>query len=74
MPKEFCIYADGLVHSSVCTSLTDEQATSRINEQLPTGIASQWEISPDEKFSTGEWNGCPCETFPDTHRHILFNC
>lgn len=74
MAEAFCIYADGLVHASVCTSLTDEQAIDRINEEFPTGIPNQWEISPDEKFASGERNGCPCETLPDTHRHLLFVC
>lgn len=70
---EFFVYSTGLCYSSVCTSLSDEEAIERLNEAWPTGIPSQWRIA-DEPFRTGEANPCPCEQKPETHRHILFNC
>jgi hypothetical protein len=70
---DFTAYAVGFVFASVCTSLTDAEATERLNLVHPTGISSRWSIA-DEPFRTGEPNGCPCNDRPDTHRHILFAC
>lgn len=67
-------YAIGVCSASVCTSLTDEQATAQLNETNPTGIASPWALSADPTFKTGQLNPRPCDDWPDTHRHILFNC
>lgn len=69
----FRAYAVGLVHTSACTSLTNEQATARLNEESPTGITSRWEVSA-ENFASGEVNGRACDIWPDTHRHLLFVC
>jgi hypothetical protein len=69
----FTAYAVGLVCASVCTSLSDTQATDLLNRQHPTGIDSPWRIA-DEPFATGEPNGCRCERNPQTHRHLLFTC
>lgn len=72
--KEFEIYAEGLVCTSVCTSLSVEEATVRLNQLRPSGIMSQWVKSEDKTFISGEPNPCPCNTHPDTHKHYLFNC
>lgn len=69
----FNVYSLGICCASVCTSLTDEQATNRLNESHPTGLDHGWSIA-DEAFQTGESNPCPCNDAPDTHRHILFVC
>lgn len=69
----FTAYAVGLVYASVCTSLTDTEATSRINTEHPTGVSSWWEIA-DEPFASGDPNGRPCDQRPATHRHLLFTC
>lgn len=69
----FAAYAVGLCSASVCTSLTDEQATARLNETEPTGISSPWSVA-DEDFANGDPNGRPCNTRPATHRHLLFHC
>ncbi|HWB37515.1 MAG TPA: hypothetical protein VHA75_15975 [Rugosimonospora sp.] len=70
----FVAYSVGVCSASACTSLTDEEAVARINEQYPTGISTAWEIAPDKTFATGQPNPTPCEHHPETHRHILFNC
>lgn len=69
----FVAYAVGFVCASVCTDLTDEEATERLNWDHPTGV-HPWEVSADETFRTGEPNPCPCPDAPAPRRHILFNC
>lgn len=72
--EDFHVYAMGLCNASVCTSLTDEQATARINETNPTGIARTWQLSDNSTFAGGDPHPCPCNEKPDTHRHLLFSC
>lgn len=56
----------------ICTSLTDDEATARINRENPTGISSAWSVA--DHFREGEANGQPCDESPETHRHLLFIC
>lgn len=72
MALDFFCYSWGLVYASVCTSLSDEEATHQLNLTHPTGV-SPWKIA-DEPFRSGQPNPLPCERNPQTHRHILFNC
>jgi hypothetical protein len=69
----FFMYRYGLSHCSVCTTLSDEDATDRLNTDNSTGISSPWAISEDKTFSGGEPHPCPC---PDVKgaRHVLFVC
>ncbi|MQB00514.1 MAG: hypothetical protein GEU78_09525 [Actinobacteria bacterium] len=71
--QELAVYAHGLGMASACTSLTDEQATERINAVHPTGIRNPWTIV-NEPFRDGTPNGAPCPDAPDTRRHLLFEC
>lgn len=66
-------YTVGLCHASVCTDMTDEQATEMLNAMYPTGISSKWHISEEKTFRTGEPNPKPCED-GQGRRHILFVC
>jgi len=66
MIKEFTARVD-IVFAAVCTSLSDEEATERLNAENPTGIGSKWEIDKDTPSSV-------CQDNPDTHRHIVYNC
>jgi hypothetical protein len=68
----FAIIATGLVCTSVCTDLSDEAATNRLNMEIPTGI-NRWAISTDPAFAGGEPNPSPCPLFEGA-RHILFDC
>lgn len=70
---DFTIYSSGLVYCSVCSSLTLEETTARLNTEQPTGIASPWALA-DEPFKGGEPNPCPCNSNPETHKHYLFVC
>jgi hypothetical protein len=72
-PPEFTAYAMGLCYASVCTTLDDEQATTRLNDEHPTGVAP-WRVSPDRTFKGGGPNPGRCEEAPATHRHLLFEC
>ncbi len=74
MSLDFELYAHGVCCASVCTCLSDEETTRRLNLEHPTGISSLWHISSDSSFHSGHPNPTPCEQSPDTHRHILFNC
>lgn len=70
---EFDAYALGQYYASVCTSLTDAEATARLNATHPAGPRSRWSVA-DEAFFGGQPNGAPCEKQPATHRHLLFEC
>ena len=72
--KDFYAYSVGMCNASVCTSLSSEEATARLNAEHPTGISSQWALSDAAYFSKGEPHPCPCEHSPETHRHLLFHC
>lgn len=73
MPVDFEVYSIGMCCASVCTTLSDEAATLRLNLEEPATPAV-WAISADKTFHSGQPNPNPCENSPDTHRHILFNC
>lgn len=62
----------GLCSAVICTSLTDDEATRRINSESPTGISSAWSLA--DHFREGEPNGQPCDESPNTHRHLHFIC
>lgn len=70
---EFVAYSVGIVSASVCTRLSIEEATERLNQEHPTGIKSQWGLSESKSFSGGEPVGCQCPDHPD-NKHYLFNC
>jgi hypothetical protein len=72
--KDFEAYSIGICNASVCSSLTLEEITKRLNERYPTGIASQWTLSEDKQFHSGQPHPCPCEENPETHMHYLFHC
>lgn len=71
---DFEVYSMGPVYCSVCSSLSVEETTRRLNWEYPTGISSRWQLSKDATFRTGQPNPCPCNEHPDTHKHYLFNC
>jgi hypothetical protein len=73
-PKDFTAYRVGLCLASVCSSLTVEETTERLNISNPTGIDSKWSLSGDETFRNGMSNPCACHDYPDTHKHYLFCC
>ena len=70
--NDFVVIGVGLCYASVCTKLTDEETTSRLNMEHPTGVGP-WSISEDKTFATGQPNPCPCVEIPG-NRHILFSC
>lgn len=72
--QEFHAYSVGPMAASVCTTLSLEAATARLNAEHPTGIDSQWQPDPAPEFRAGQPNPCPCEQEPETHKHYLFLC
>ena len=72
----FEIYAQGLVHSSVCAPAdwTKEQVENAVNGRSPTGISSPWKVSEDTHFRTGEENGYHCTCNGKRTRHWLMSC
>ena len=73
-PYDYKCYTVGLCAASVCTRLSDEETTKRLNMEHPVGFGPGWTISKDTHFRQGQTNPCPCEDMPDTHRHILYEC
>jgi len=71
---DFDAYRVGLCNASVCSSLDIEETTRKLNQEYPTGIVSKWKLSEEPTFRTGEPNGCPCDLYPETHKHYLFSC
>ena len=65
------VYAHGLVYSSVCAT-TEEEASSELNLQWPTGLDHSWSVA-NEPFRTGEANPHQCEQDP-SKKHWLFTC
>lgn len=65
---EFFRLRENLVSVQVCTSLSDEDATVRMN-LTPSGTTHGWQLTDDPD------NGpIPCADDPDTHRHLVFVC
>lgn len=73
-PRSVTVYALGLTHASVCTSLPDEQTLEIVNELVPTGIDHGWSIADDAAFADGKPHPSTCEHYPETHRHVLLVC
>lgn len=75
MKEELWIYGTGIIYSSVCTNIESrERIEELVNIRNPSGISSEWKISKDLKFATGENNPSPCDQKPDTHQHYLMSC
>lgn len=74
--KAVIIYSTGIVAISVCVTnqYSIKQITDEINKLNPTGIKSNWSLSKDKTFKSGELNGCPCDEHPTKRKHYLFNC
>lgn len=76
---DFWCYAFGICYASVCTSLEPDAAAARLNDEVKKELDAarvsqeyfrEWKLA-DERFRTGEKNGCQCPDKP-THRHFLF--
>lgn len=65
------VYHEGLLYASVCTTL-DDAATDAAMAARPSGGSGGWQRSKDATFVSGEPNPCPCDTDPDTRRHVLY--
>lgn len=70
---DLTVYSMGLCYASVCTTLPDAEATSRMNLEHMPGTSHGWQIA-DEPFRNGDPNGRPCDQRPASHRHLLFEC
>jgi hypothetical protein len=64
---EFERIREGIFSVQVCTSLTDDEATARVNE-LPSGTTGGWTLTADPDAQP-----VPCDDKPNTHRHLLFD-
>lgn len=73
--SDFEVYSVYICYASVCTRLSVEEATAKLNGLHPTGISSEWRFADDEtEFADGTPNPHPCKHRPDTHMHYLFVC
>lgn len=74
--SEVEVYAPfGIVHCSVCVpkDMSKEDIELEVNRINPTGISSEWKISDNTHFNTGETNPCICNQNPEK-MHYLMNC
>lgn len=67
--SDFEITRCGLVCTQVCTSLPLDEATARLNREMPTGISSAWTPSDREEQAP-----VACADRPETHTHYMFTC
>ena len=69
-------YSIGLLSASVCAdnSLTPKEVEAEFNRIHPSGTTMGWGLSGDTHFLQGQPNPCPCDQFPETRKHYLFNC
>jgi len=73
--EELEVYANGIVHCSICTNVEDRiRIEELVNQKNPTGIQSKWKISEAKTFRSGDPNPCLCEKKPKTHKHYLMVC
>ena len=63
---EFERLKEGLFDAQVCTSLSDEEATARMNE-VPSGTSNGWTLTTDADRAP-----VACAENPETHRHLIF--
>ena len=71
---DFHAYSVGVCHASVCTAIADiDTITRRLNLERPTGVGP-WLPSTAASFKNGMPNPCPCNEWPATHKHYLFEC
>ena len=73
MIPEFVVYSEGLCFASVCSSLGAERTAHRMRSESPSGTENGWCLA-NEAFASGEPNPCPCNHYPKTHKHYLFEC
>lgn len=58
------VYGEGICFVSVCAyGLIVEEITAGLNTSHPTD--SQWKLAATPR---------PCDLYPETHQHYLFNC
>lgn len=65
---EFTRLRETLLGVQACTSLSDEEATERVN-RLPSGTMNGWQLTTDPDLAP-----VPCQDRPETHRHLIFEC
>lgn len=65
---EFTRLRESVFNVQACTSLSDEEATERVN-RLAAGTINGWHLTTEPHLAP-----VPCEDQPDTHRHVVFEC
>ncbi|MEV7265632.1 hypothetical protein AB0N38_18955 [Micromonospora aurantiaca] len=65
---EFTRLWEHLLYAQACTSLSDEDATARMN-LLPSGTSGGWQLTTDPANAP-----VACADNPTTHRHLIFGC
>lgn len=63
---EFTRLREFLLNAQACTSLTDDEATARMNV-IGSGTTHGWRLTEDPELAP-----VPCADNPDTHRHLIF--
>lgn len=69
--EDVVVYGEGLMYASVCSAL-DPDATDAAMAERPAGTRGGWHRSADPTFAGGEPVGGPCDQYPDTRRHYLY--
>lgn len=57
-----------LLFTRACTSLSDDEATARVN-LVPSGTSAGWVLCTEEGMAP-----VPCQDKPETHRHLMWEC
>lgn len=72
---EVYVYSNGFVHCSVCApkKMTKVEIVKQVNARNNTGISSDWTISKEKTFKSGQPNPCQCDS-DDERVHYLMVC
>lgn len=65
---EFEVISEDLFYRRACTTMSDEDATTRVN-LWPSGTSNGWTLCTAEGQAP-----VPCNDKPETHRHLMWEC
>lgn len=74
--RSVIVYSTGIVSCSVCApaDMPPAEVAAEVNMTQPTGISSDWKISEEATFASGDPHPSPCDKYPEQRTHRLLYC